>query len=240
VVRRTKADAESTRQHILDAAEAVFRESGVARTSLHDVAVAAGVTRGAIYWHFEDKAQLFEAMMDRVTLPCECAVNRVRGLPGQSLRDELQAMALAPIRLLQADERLQRVFHVAMHRTEYTGEMAAVRLRHLAAIDQFQAQLRSVLDAAQTLGQLRPHCQSASAAFGLFALVDGLMHHWTLAPERFDLLATSEPAVTAYVDGLFVPAAAAATTPVPVLTGAVPAAPAPAPRQSRARRSPST
>jgi len=59
VARRTKEEAEGTRTRIVDAAERVFRDKGVAHASLEDVAAAARVTRGAIYWHFKDKAELF-------------------------------------------------------------------------------------------------------------------------------------------------------------------------------------
>ena len=63
--RRTKEDALATRNSLLDAAERVFLAQGVAGTSLNDIAQEAGTTRGAIYWHFRDKADLFTAMMDR-------------------------------------------------------------------------------------------------------------------------------------------------------------------------------
>ena len=76
MVRRTKDEALETRNRILDAAERVFGERGVSRTSLEDVATAAGVTRGAIYWHFNDKSDLFTAMVNRVTLPMEGMVAR--------------------------------------------------------------------------------------------------------------------------------------------------------------------
>ena len=69
MARRTKEEALETRGRILDAAEAVFHEKGVAHASLAEIAETAGVTRGAIYWHFKDKADLFHAMMLRVTLP---------------------------------------------------------------------------------------------------------------------------------------------------------------------------
>ena len=48
MARRTKAEAEQTREQILDAAEAVFLDRGVARASLAEIAQAAGVTRGAV------------------------------------------------------------------------------------------------------------------------------------------------------------------------------------------------
>ena len=69
MARRTKEEALVTRELILDAAERVFHQRGVSRTSLQEIAKEAGLTRGAIYWHFEDKGELFHAMMERVTLP---------------------------------------------------------------------------------------------------------------------------------------------------------------------------
>ena len=48
-MRRTKEDAQQTRESLLDAAECLFAERGVSRTSLQDIAKAAGVTRGAVY-----------------------------------------------------------------------------------------------------------------------------------------------------------------------------------------------
>jgi TetR/AcrR family acrAB operon transcriptional repressor len=49
MARRTKEEAQATRTQLLDTAEVVFREKGVSRTTLTDIASAAGVTRGAIY-----------------------------------------------------------------------------------------------------------------------------------------------------------------------------------------------
>ena len=69
MARCTKQEAQITRERLLDAAERVFEARGVARTSLAEIAQAAGVTRGALYWHFKDKAALFNAMLDRVALP---------------------------------------------------------------------------------------------------------------------------------------------------------------------------
>ena len=69
MVKRTRDEAAETRNGILDAAERVFSVRGVSHTSLEDIAKAAGVTRGAIYWHFRNKSELFTAMVDRVTFP---------------------------------------------------------------------------------------------------------------------------------------------------------------------------
>ena len=73
-MRRSKADAEITRSKILDAAADIFAKQGISRTRLEDIAKLAGVTRGAIYWHFSDKDTLIVAMIDRVSAPTEAAM----------------------------------------------------------------------------------------------------------------------------------------------------------------------
>jgi len=54
-----KEQAERTRENILKAGLKVFSEKGFAASRLEDIAREAGVTRGAIYWHFHDKLELF-------------------------------------------------------------------------------------------------------------------------------------------------------------------------------------
>ena len=62
MARKTKADALKTRQHLIDTAIVQFAARGVSNTTLNDIADAASVTRGALYWHFENKTQLFNEL----------------------------------------------------------------------------------------------------------------------------------------------------------------------------------
>src|SRR5512147_419572 len=62
-MRRTKEEAEITRQNLLATALQVFSRKGYAETRLEDIAAEAQVTRGAIYHHFGSKADLYNAMV---------------------------------------------------------------------------------------------------------------------------------------------------------------------------------
>lgn len=59
MVRKTREDALKTRQCIMDVAKKIFSEKGYEKTNLTDIAEAANVTRGAIYWYFKNKDELF-------------------------------------------------------------------------------------------------------------------------------------------------------------------------------------
>lgn len=61
-MRRTKAEAEQTRQDILHTALQLFDEQGYAATTLVQIAKQVGLTRGAIYWHFKDKSDILRAL----------------------------------------------------------------------------------------------------------------------------------------------------------------------------------
>lgn len=67
MARKTKEEALETRNRILEAAVEVFLEKGVSQAGLEVIAEKAGVTRGAVYWHFKNKADIFEALQDRST-----------------------------------------------------------------------------------------------------------------------------------------------------------------------------
>lgn len=68
-MKRTKEDAEQTRENILNAAIGLFADKGVTATTLEDIAAAAHVTRGAIYWHFKNKLEIFDALHERLHRP---------------------------------------------------------------------------------------------------------------------------------------------------------------------------
>lgn len=192
----------ATRQCLLDAAEVVFDARGVAGTSLQDIAQQAGTTRGAIYWHFKDKADLFNAMMDRVTLPLEAGF---AGVGRDADADPLLAIRKAIVEALKQtsrDARTRRVFTVATHKVEYVDEVQAIRQRHLRirgdCIDHMARGLRL---AARRRGSRLP-VPVATAAHGLHALVDGLIKNWLLAPDGFDLVRGGTRAIDTYLLGL--------------------------------------
>ena len=202
MARHTKEDALATRNRLLDAAELLFQARGVSRTSLNDIALRAGATRGAIYWHFRDKADLFNAMIERVTLPLEESFQRMGRGNGLDPLQDIHGAMLDALRRVATDAQARRVFEVATHKVEYVEEMRAVRLRHLAVRDECVTQLgKGLRQAARMRGERLP-VPAAAAARGLHAMIDGLIGNWLLEPTAFDLLKTGRHALDAYLAGL--------------------------------------
>jgi TetR/AcrR family acrAB operon transcriptional repressor len=200
MARRTKEDALATRHRLLDAAERVFESKGVSAGSLADIAAAAGTSRGAIYWHFKDKADLYNAMIERVSLPLEHGISDAPGQaePLASLRQAI----LAALDKTANDPQTRRVFEVATHKVEYIDSLCAVRQRHLAVRTECVTGMKRVLGrAAREQGVALPITAEA-AARGLHALVDGLIQNWLLDPGAFNLPRTGRQVLDNYLAGL--------------------------------------
>jgi TetR/AcrR family acrAB operon transcriptional repressor len=202
MVRRTKEEAQATRSLILDTAELVFERHGVSGTSLHEIAKAAGLSRGAIYWHFEDKADLFNAMMERATMPLE-EEGGVCDFAGDE--KSLAQMRIAfrdVLKRIVGDPQMRRVFEIAIHKVEYVDEMRAVRERHLKVRAECLGDVERALKAAIKRGELSRRMPARAAAIGLHALLDGLIQNWMLDPAAFDLVKVGPQALDAYLAGL--------------------------------------
>ena len=202
MARRTKEDADATRNSLLDAAERVFYEKGVSRASLSDIAQAAGATRGAIYWHFKDKVALFNAMMDRVTHPLEQVGSKSASMATLPRLERLRSMVDFVQRTIVQDERTRRVFEIALYRVEYVNDLAAVRDNHIEGCADFCALIEGELRSAAEDQNLQLPMEPHTAAMGVQALFDGLLQSWLLTHGRFDLVTVSRGAIDAYLRGL--------------------------------------
>lgn len=193
MVRRTKAEAEATRHALLDAAERLFEARGVSRTSLQDIASAAGVTRGAVYWHFRDKADLFDAMMQRVKLPMTQAAAELEACEGRDPLDRMQAMLADTLQRIAQDEQVQRVFEIALHKVESVDDLSSERTRRVQAV---RAHIETIARCLGAAGIERHH------AISVHALLAGLIQTWLLDRDAFDLVAQGQLAVRRLIAGL--------------------------------------
>jgi len=62
--RTARAEGKDAREHLLHAAAEVFSERGFKDASVDEIATRAGYSKGALYWHFESKDELFFALID--------------------------------------------------------------------------------------------------------------------------------------------------------------------------------
>lgn len=187
-MRRTKAAAEETRSSILAAAERVFYAKGVSTATLEDVATAAGVTRGAIYWHFANKTDLFLELYKSVPMPQEDMI--MRGI--ESTKDDADILAYIEasagdwLDAMTGDEQRQRLFSILL-RCDYSGDLQPVLEKQQEMDDRHTRMLEAAFERLKENGKLDHAWTPQSATRTLRWMMKGLFSEWLLFGRRFDL-----------------------------------------------------
>lgn len=186
MARKTKAEAEQTRQDILNAALELFHDRGYARTTLEQIARKAGVTRGAIYWHFKDKLDLFIALKDEIEGSAGIRLEDLLQRPVVSLADIHDGL-LRYFRQLEEDQRFRRYFETVLFRTAFTDELLPMREQYQNKLHRRQQKDEDDLRRLQQAGQVRADVDCVQAALALRALLIGLLHTWLMDTKAFSL-----------------------------------------------------
>jgi TetR/AcrR family acrAB operon transcriptional repressor len=202
MARRTKEEAAATRDSILDAAEKLFVEQGVSRTTLQHIASAAGVTRGAIYWHFDDKGALFNAMMERAILPLEAEMQVLDQAESDDPLGDLRNYMLAVLRRTVEDPGTRRVFEIATLKVEFVGEMDAVHQRRQQNMANWMSRAERRIRVAAEKGLIGCQVEPGDVALALWIMIDGLIRTWMFDPQGFELLRIGQCVIDPYLDGL--------------------------------------
>lgn len=201
---RRKADAERTRETILDAAETTFLAQGVSRTTLAHIAQAAGVTRGAIYWHFEDKAALFDALLERVRVPLDEIVDEVVERLGSAPADCLREIALRSLAAISHDLPLQRAATIVLHRCEKLEEEHPRICMITRLSEHAEARVEQLFEQAQVAGTLRADLTPASARRQFHGFLIGVCFDWLQDTQQHSLADESSGIVETLMRGLLV------------------------------------
>ncbi|POT58363.1 DNA-binding transcriptional repressor AcrR [Citrobacter amalonaticus] len=196
MARKTKQQALETRQHILDVALRLFSQQGVSSTSLAEIAKAAGVTRGAIYWHFKNKSDLFSEIWEL----SESNIGELETEYQAKFPDDpLSVLREILVHLLEAtvtEERRRLLMEIIFHKCEFVGEMAIVQQAQRSICIESYDRIEQVLMRCIKSKMLPENLLTRRAAIIMRAYVSGIMENWLFAPQSFDLKKEARSYVT--------------------------------------------
>jgi len=187
-------EAEQTREQIIDAAEELFLTRGVARATLEQIAQAAGVTRGAIYWHFRNKTDLFDAMYCRVHDPVEDLVSQSLALEDEGAIEALRNFCVQSLLSLARDRRRRRVYSILFHHCEFVDGLQESNQRLIAIQHRGLASMEALFRRAREQGSL-PNVCPRLAAIVIHTSMLGLYFDYLREPDAYDLEREAAPLV---------------------------------------------
>jgi TetR/AcrR family transcriptional regulator, acrAB operon repressor len=199
-MRRTKEEAEQTRRRIMEAALRVFDERGIARTTMEHIAEAAGVTRGAIYWHFADKQALLRAIREDVALPLvdRADFTLLSSRDGEPL-ERIERFLLDIIDAVDKDSRTRLVCSVMSFKCEYVGELESELDDYARKVEHARTNLEQVYSEARARKQLRRGLRPQIAAMETTVFLTGLIRLSLLDGHRVNVRRNARALVAAHI-----------------------------------------
>ena len=187
MARKTKEEALETRNAILDATVRVFAAKGEANASLTDIAREAGVTRGAIYWHFTNKADLLNALWDEVLLLYTPLARASESRDEPDPLGRLRELYVRFLGRLADDPRQQQLIRILFDQGSGNEDIDLIRTRHLQTLHQRNRSVQTVLRNAIDRGQLSPDLDVRLGTIAVVSFIHGLIANWVLTPDMFDI-----------------------------------------------------
>lgn len=179
MVRKTKEEAEITKQRIIDAARSVFLSRGVSRSTLEHIAAEADVTRGAVYWHFKNKTDIFYAMRDQVFLPLIDRMDYTLNIDSDCDPLTLIEMTLCDtIRELNANVVMRQTYEIMMMKCEYVDEFATVLQQLLNNCSSIVEKIEACYVRAKAQHLLINTANPHALALDTHLFFSGLLHMW--------------------------------------------------------------
>ena len=123
MARKTKEEALRTRQLLIESAIQQFALPGVTNTTLTDIADAAGVTRGAVYWHFASKTELFNEMWQQQPPLRDLIQHSLATENEQEPLNALRERFITGLRYIAANPRQRALMQILYQRCEFANDM---------------------------------------------------------------------------------------------------------------------
>lgn len=186
MARKTKEEALKTRQMLLDAAIEQFARRGVSNTTLTDIADAAGVTRGAVYWHFSSKSELFNAMWQEQLPLRDLIHHKLKQIETGNPLLDLRNKFILGLQYIAETPRQRALMQILYHKCEFNSDMMSeyeIRKKIGFGYDS----VRDILQDCVRNQILPKDTNIEIILIVLYSAFSGLIKNWLMDPQQFDL-----------------------------------------------------
>jgi AcrR family transcriptional regulator len=192
-----RADPSQTRQLILESALRCFTRKGYLRTSMDDIVAESGLSKGTLYWHFENKSDLFNNLFDLLMGDMVESFLQFQVPDDVPASERLHQLSLMFGTAIAADDRITEIPINLMAEVWQVPEFAA---RYQEMLDEFGEMLRAIIDRGIDDGEFR-QVDVQRVIWSIMAAFDGLILYY-MAGVMPDIGAHFETITDLFVEGL--------------------------------------
>ena len=186
-----------TRAQILQAALTCFADKGFHQTSMDDIVAESGLSKGALYWHFKSKQELFVSLIAWYMSAFGEEASHA-WTDDMSATDKIRAMMMF---FVDSSEQLIPFFKITIDFWAQTSEDAQLRAIFDEMIDNFQQQLATLIEEGVVSGEFQS-VDIPQLALALIAALDALALYRTLLGDKIDVQSSVEALLEVVIAGL--------------------------------------
>jgi AcrR family transcriptional regulator len=187
----------TTKIQILQSALTCFAGKGYHKTTMDDIVTESGLSKGALYWHFKSKQELFIALVEWFLFEMEEEIAHA-WTDEMSAADKIRAMARVT---LDSSEQLVPFFNVFLDFWAQTSSDEQLRKLFDKMLTDYQIQLTQIIEEGIASGEFRP-VNGSQLSLALFGMMDALLLYRTLLGTKIDMQSCTETALEVILTGL--------------------------------------
>ena len=201
MARKTKEDTEKTYQALLKSAGELFTRHGVSKTTLNDIAKHAGMTRGAVYWHFDNKDSIVEAlwqeeMSDHANKLIEAMSELNPQNPSEHFRDILQN----GLKDVFNSPSMSQATRILLHCLEITDEQTPLRQFLETKNRNLHAGVVKAITQLQAASRISSPLSVEVLATALMAYLHGLIQYHLVKETDVDIAENAVEMIDLFLD----------------------------------------
>ncbi|MDO4641015.1 MAG: TetR family transcriptional regulator [Neisseria sp.] len=186
-MRKIKEEALKTREYLLQSALDTFYVKGISRSSLNEIAQNAGVTRGALYWHFKNKDDLFDALFQRIFCDINSELEHDIKNESANIWISFRKALLNTFDRLENNEMHRKFCNILHLKCEHTEQNESIINLMQNYQNMWHNQLTETLKACLKQKSLPQNLDIELTVIYLQSTISGLLHQWLINSEQFQI-----------------------------------------------------
>ncbi|MGD2155592.1 MAG: TetR family transcriptional regulator [Anaerolineales bacterium] len=200
-MRRTKEEAEVTKQNLLAAGLEVFSRKGYKATRVEDIVRQANVTTGALYHHFGGKSELYTTLIEKSSARANQLVQQIveeGGTPANVLR----RLLVRSFEFGEEDEEYRAVIELSLKETANSPELSKISKQILESRRMLAQFFENLIREGIAVGEFNPDTSPEDAALTLVGFMNGMGFIWVQDPDFFSIKDRAESLVETFLLGI--------------------------------------
>jgi AcrR family transcriptional regulator len=200
-MKKTKEEAALTRKVLLDAALNVFSYKGYAQSTLEEVAKAAGVTRGAIYWHFGNKFEMFHAVLQELHKKASERITKIIDSDQRPV-SKLHQLMREFFLIISNEEEFRIIEEVQLFKTRKGEEFSRLYKDHVENVKAMRELLKGLVREGIAAGEFNGRLDPDVTILALMSYIAGIKSAWLSGIADISIAENAEKLADIFIKGI--------------------------------------